>query len=296
MTDPRDPLTRLEAADPLAGVDTADAAAALRHRVVTTHAAAPVHRTWTRRRLAPAGAVAALTAVALAVVGLGPADREGVGARAGLPAPITAFAETLRQAEVLHVRAVATGTVDATGRFTPAERAEHTEGWYATDGSASRTRYTDASGELQAEGLRRDGEVYVFNRRQGLLQRYREERTAGSRGAWLLRLRKGVAAPGVRVAGRATVRGIPAYELAYDAIAGDATPEDHRAFIAIDGGALLRVDTLILPQPRDPAPDSPRLERLEVDDFDALRTDAGVFEPSAPFADMLDDTPAAAGP
>jgi hypothetical protein len=263
-------LERLEAADPLRGVDTTADADALRPRVL---AGAPARR----RRVGPALALAVAGLVAVALL----PTRGGDSGR--LPGPVAAFAAELRDAPLLHVRSVSVGTVNASGRLTPDPNPERTDGWYATDGSASRVSYLDGRDRVLAEAVRSGDEVRIFSTAQGgLIQRY-EDPLAGETGAWLLALRRG----DLEVAGQAEVRGRAAYEVRYDRYADDAHAYDHRAFVAVEGGTLLRIEALRLP-----ADGPPRYDRTEVLTFEARSADPELLKPSERFRGFQDDPPA----
>ena len=286
---------RLEAADPLSSVATGDDAEALRSRVLAAaRADAPaVSPPLRSRRIVPAMAVASTLAVAaVGAVALAPSDNHATIVRAGLPGPVSAFAAEIRNAPMLHVRSVDSGTVDFSGRFVAAEDPERTEAWYATDGSASRTSYLDQDGGVLAESVIRGSERWVFNTRQGLLQHDERARRDDNKRSLLLTLREGVDGSGLRLVGRTEVRGQDVYEVAYDQHAGDAYPDDHRAFIAVAGGALLRIDALRLPLPADPSPTTPRIERTEILAYGTGPVDASLLDPSPQFRDKLNDTPA----
>ena len=293
MHDPM--MHRLQAADPLNDIETASDVAHLRSRVLGAAASAAPQsrpRTKLRRNAAVAAGVATAASAALA---LAPSDKNGPASRLGLPNPVAALAAQLDQG-LLHVSYTETGTVDATGHFTPAVDPERADGWYTTDGTSSRTSYFDVKGDPVAEAVRRHGTVYVFNPSQGLVQRYPTTAEDGGPGRWLLELRKGLKSTSTHLIGRTKVRGIAAYELAYDSAPGDAYANDHRAYVAIDGGKLLRVDALNLPLPKNADAHYPGYERIEVSDFAAGPLDAHRVDPSPQFRDHLEDEPAQPAP
>jgi hypothetical protein len=206
---------------------------------------APVQR---RNRSIRAVLVAGVAAVIAAAMALLPATDRRDGAPA-IPAPVQAFADELSGDGVLHVVTERAGAVDQLGRLTPLPP-QRTEGWYALDGSAWRTRLSGARRGYFEEVY--DGQaIRVFNSGCGLVNTFPPPPAAafGSTqplqvGIQLLDFHRELSAGDARVLGRATVRGVPAFEIRYDLVPGDP---GRLLYVSADRSRLLRVEELSPP-------------------------------------------------
>ena len=261
----RDADRLFAAADPAADLDLSAPLAAVRERLATLPDAPPRRRAAqprARGRAMRAGLVAAVaSAIAVATAML--PGRDHGSSLGAIPLPVQAFADELSGPGVLHVvterrTAVRVGPWSAL-RLPPTR----TEGWYALDGSAWRSRL---------EWSRRDYVEQVFDGR-----RLREFSSAcglaqpglptispmpaapvptpvdidlhppsPAPGELLIELGRELGRGGVRVLGQTTVGGEPAYEVAYGPGIGVL---DWHLFVSADRAALLQIEAPEWPLP-----------------------------------------------
>jgi hypothetical protein len=262
---PRDIERLFAAADPAADVDLSAPLAAVRERLAAMPDAPPRRRAGlVRLRGARLGLVAAIASAIAVATALLP-GRDHDSSLGAIPLPVQAFADELSGPGILHVvteRAVPTG-------FGPEVRLAptRTEGWYALDGSAWRTRRAWTRHDYVEQVF--DGRrLRDFSSACGLLRPGLSSPAARisplpatplptpvdidlhppapAPGELLLELDRELVRGGVRVLGQTTVGGEAAYEVAYGPGLGRL---DWHLFVSADRAALLQIDGPDWPQP-----------------------------------------------
>jgi hypothetical protein len=257
----RDADELFASADPAADLNLTASLEAVWGRLEALPAAPPRRRRRTLRIVLVAG-VAAAIAAAMALL---PATDRRDGAP-GIPAPVQAFADDLSGPGVLHVVTKRTSAINELGAVTPLPPFR-TEGWYALDGSAWRTRMsgtTDEYGEQVFDG----STVRAFNSTCGLLAPTSPAPVPVV--PRLLELDRDLSAGDARVLGSTIVRGTPAYNVGYDLIPGDPHPFDWHLFVSSHNARLLRIEALDLPYPAGAGPAERTRQRSEVPTFEIL--------------------------
>jgi hypothetical protein len=330
----RDAERLFAAADPAADLDLAAPLAAVRERLAALpDAAAPRGRGRAglvgrgrgraaraglvgrgRGRAARAGLVAAAATVIAVATALLP-GRDESSPLGAIPLPVQAFADELSGPGILHVVTKRASAGIGPAVLLPPVR---TEGWYALDGSAWRTRRAWTDGGYVEQVF--DGRVLrEFSSACGLLPRSAApearispapaeywppadirpgsarmpppERSdarmpppiSPSPGEILLDLDRELMRGGARVLGRTTVGGAPAYEVAYGPGVGGLSRLDWHLFVSADRAALLQIEA---PDRPDAGPMLATRAVSDVPTFEILPAtarNAGLLRPAPEF-------------